>query len=310
MRIVFMGTPQLAVPALRHLVLNGYTPAAVYTRPDKPAGRGRGLAVPPVKQLAQALGLPVVQPASIKDPAALEELAGYKPDVIVIAAYGQILPDFVLELPRYGCINIHFSLLPRHRGAAPVAAAILAGDQFSGVSIMLVTRKLDSGPVLARAAVPIMNNDTTGSLSAKLSPVAARLLLDILPNWLAGKIEPQPQNEALASYTGAIAKQAGAIDWQQPALAIWRQVRAYQPWPSSYTSWRGQVLKVIQAEPLPVAEDGEAGRVTALADGDLGVVTGDGILKLVTIQLEGRRAVSAAEFVCGQRGFIGSLLPG
>jgi len=175
LRIVFMGTPEFAAPTLSHLVLNDYQVVAVYTRPDRPAGRGRGLASSPVKRLATALALPVVQPVSLKKADDVAELAGLKPDVIIVAAFGQILPESVLELPKYGCINVHPSLLPRHRGAAPVAASILAGDSFTGVSIMLMDEGLDTGPVLAQTQIPVMDNDTTGSLTLKLSLIAAHL---------------------------------------------------------------------------------------------------------------------------------------
>ncbi len=193
MRIVFMGTPDFAVPSLGHLILNGHEIAAVYTQPDKPAGRGRSVTVSPVKKAALAHNLTVVQPVSLKQPDAIAQLAEFKPDMIVITAYGQILPQAVLDIPCDGCINVHFSLLPRHRGASPVASAILAGDRFSGVTIMLVTLRLDSGPVLSRAAVAISPQDTTGSLIAKLSQVAARFLREVLVRWGRGEITAQPQ---------------------------------------------------------------------------------------------------------------------
>ena len=303
-----MGTPGFAIPALRHLVLDGYPVVAVYTQPDRLAGRGRDLSGSPVKALAQAMSLPVVQPASLKKAEAIAELAGFKPDVIVVAAYGHILPQAVLQLPGHGCINIHPSLLPRHRGASPVAAAILAGDGFTGVSLMLMDKGLDTGPVLTRVQIPVLDRDSTGSLTLKLSLVAARILQDVLPSWLKGDIKPRPQDEAGASYSGTIAKEDGEIDWHLPAAAIWRRVRAFHPWPGGYTRWRGSLLKIIEAVPLPRAET-NAGRVVALAGGVFGIGTGDGVLGVLAVQPEGKRVMAAAEFLRGQRQFIGAVLP-
>ncbi len=308
MRIVFMGTPQFAVPALRRLVENGYQVAAVYTRPDKKAGRGRLPAVSPVKQAAEKLGLQLRQPESLKEAAVLAELASFKADAIVVAAYGQLLPPSVLQLPRFGCLNIHPSLLPRHRGASPVAAAILAGDRFTGVSIMLLDEGLDTGPIVAKTRIAVMDNDSGGSLNLKLSLVAASLLTDVLPDWVKGRLEARPQAEAGITYSSAIKKQDGCIDWQRPALEIWRRVRAFQPWPGCYSHWRGKILKIIEAAPLAGAGEA-AGRVISLPDGSLAVATGDGLLRLLLLQLEGKRAMEAGEFLRGQRDFIGTRLP-
>ncbi len=315
MRIVFMGTPEFAVPSLEHLILNQYEVVAVYTQPDKPSGRGRSPVSSPVKRAALAWNLPVVQPTSLKRAEAVEQLASFHPDVIVVAAFGQILPPSVLDIPGYGCINIHPSLLPRFRGASPVAAAILSGDEFTGVSIMLMEAGLDTGPILARAQIPISARDTTGSLTAKLSRIAARLLQEVLVGWPRGELTPRPQNEAEATYSGIITKEEGEIDWRLPATDIWRRVRAFQPWPGCYTGWQGRQLKIIEAVPLPAERDGDMGQVVALtptadrADAVFGVHTGDGILGVLKVQLEGKRAMSAAEFLRGQREFVGAILP-
>jgi methionyl-tRNA formyltransferase len=314
-RVIFMGTPEFAVPCLEYLILNQYQVVAVYTRPDKPAGRGRSPVSSPVKRLAQSLKLEVVQPASLKSEEVVAQLTGFRPDVIVVAAYGQILPQPVLDIPRYGCINVHPSLLPRFRGASPVSASILAGYEFTGVSIMLMDKGLDSGPVLARAQIPISAQDTTGSLTAKLSQIGARLLLDVLPRWLKGELTPQPQNEAEATCSSPIAKEEGEIDWCLPAIEIWRRVRAFQPWPGCYTKWQGRRLEIVEAVPLPREGSFEVGQVVALtptierSEAAFGVCTGDGILGVLTVQLEGKRAMSAAEFLRGQREFIGAILP-
>ncbi len=311
MRAVFMGTPEFAVPALEYLASNEYQLVAVYTQPDKAAGRGRSLVASPVKRAAIRWQLPVAQPVSFKEAGVVAQLAGFQPEVIVVAAFGQILPQSVLDIPRYGCVNVHPSLLPRFRGASPIAAAILAGSEFTGVSIMLMDRGMDTGPVLARAQVPVSAQDTTGSLTAKLSLIAARLLLDVLPRWLRGEIAPQPQDGNEATYSSVLSKKSGEIDWHLSAVDIGRRVRAFQPWPECYTVWQGRQLKIIEAAPLPGEKTLEAGQVVALDRGGaaFGVNTGDGVLGVLRVQLEGKRAMSSAEFLRGQRQFIGAVLP-
>ena len=310
MKVVFMGSPEFAVPPLEQLVRNGYQVVGVYTKPDKPAGRGRGLVAPPVKVAAESLGLEVRQPPSLKEAGVVEQLKRLNPDVIVVAAFGQILPRAVLAIPRRGAVNVHPSLLPRFRGASPVAAAILAGDEFSGVSIMLMDEELDSGPLLARAQIPISASDTTGSLTAKLSLVGARLLLEALCHYLKGELTPQPQNEAGVSYSGVITKNEGEIDWHLPAVDIGRRVRAFYPWPGCYTRWRGKKLDIIETLPLNESGNFKAGEVVPLTSkAGFGIGTGDGVLAVARVQLEGKRALSAAEFLRGQRDFIGAILP-
>ena len=312
MRVVFMGSPEFAVTSLERLVINGYDVVAVYTQPDRPAGRGRALVAPPVKEAAVKRGLPMLQPDSLRSVGAVAQLAAFKPDVIVVCAFGQILPQSVLDVPPYQCVNVHFSLLPRHRGASPVAAAILAGDEFTGVSIQLVRKKLDTGPVLARAAIPVSSQDNTGSLTDKLSLVGAYLLLEALSGWRRGEITPSPQNEDEATYFSQITKEDGEIDWRLPAVEIWRRVRAFYPWPGCYTTWRGRQLKILEAAALRGGEAAETGRVTALPghEAGLGIGTGEGMLSVLKVQLEGKRAMTAAEFLRGQRDFIGAVLPG
>jgi len=310
LRLIFMGSPEFAVPPLEHLILNHYQVAAVYTQPDKPAGRGRSLVSTPVTRTAIAHKLPVIQPASLKDAEAIAQLAGFHPDIIVVAAFGQILPRSVLDLPSHGCINLHPSLLPRFRGASPVASAILAGDDFTGVSVMLMDKGLDTGPILARAQIPISALDTTGSLTDKLSLIAAQLLLEVLPHWLRGELTPQPQNEAEATYSAPISKEEGEINWHLPAVDIWRRVRAYHPWPGCYTIWHGRQLRIIEAVSLPGEGTLEIGQVIAMGGekAAFGVGTGSGILGVIRVQMEGKRAMSAADFLRGQRQFIGAIL--
>ena len=296
---------------LERLFSGGYEVAAVYTQPDRKAGRGRSLAVSPVKKKAEDLGLPVLQPASFRKKETVEELGTIQPDLAVVAAYGKILPQEVLDIPKYGCVNIHPSLLPKHRGVSPVAAAILAGDEFTGVSIMLLDAGTDTGPVLARAKVPVYPCDTTGSLTAKLSLLGAEMLLELLPRYVNGEITPRPQNDEEATYCGMINREEGEIDWTLPAVDIWRRVRAYQPWPGCYTRWQGRQLKIIEAVPLPGAAESRPGRVTAVEkrQAGFGVSTGDGILGVLKVQLEGKKAMTAAEFLRGQQKLVGAELP-
>ena len=309
MRTVFMGSPRFALPSLERLVQEGYEVVAVYTQPDRPAGRSKAPLAPPVKELALSLGIPVVQPESLRSPETIARLAELGPELIVICAYGQILPAAVVEMPPRRCVNVHFSLLPRHRGAAPVAAAILAGDEFTGVSIMLVEKKLDAGPLLATAAIPVFDRDNTGTLTEKLSLVGADLLIDALSGWTRGEIMPRPQEESTATFYREVKKDAGRIDWRRSAVEIWRLVRAFNPWPGGYTTWRGRQLKILEAVVLQgKAEIGEVIALNGEAAG-FGIGTGQGILGVIGLQLEGKKAMTAAEFMRGQREFVGSALP-
>ena len=306
-----MGTPDFAVPAL-HILLNGdYDVAAVYTQPDREAGRGRKLAVSPVKDLALTHSIQVIQPESLKDDTAADYMAGLAPDVIVVAAYGRLIPQRILSLPKYGCVNIHPSLLPRYRGPSPVATAILEGDAVTGVSIMLLDAGMDSGPLLRQQETTISDTDTTGSLTLKLAERGAKLLGETLPGWIAGKITPEPQDESRVTITRIMTKLDGEIDWKLSALQIWRQVRAFHPWPGTYTRWQGKQLKVNEVIPLPQEKPGQPGRVIALSGASgapVGVECGEGILGLRKLQLEGKKEITAEEFLRGQRNFTGSIL--
>lgn len=309
-RVVFMGTPEFAVPSLAALLQEGYEVAGVLTREDQPAGRGRRVGESPVKQLAKAHELTIQQPHTLRTAAAQAELAALAADVMVVAAYGLILPQEVLDLPRFGCVNVHGSALPRWRGAAPIAAAILAGDVETGVSIMLMDAGVDTGPVLSAAYLPIGPRDTTDNLAGKLAEIGADLLLHTLRRWLRGELKPQPQPEEGATYAPRISKEEGQIRWSEPAVLIERRVRAYQPWPSAYTSWNGQQLKVLQARAEPPATIGVLGPGTVIggAQGIAGVVTGQGVLWLEEVQLAGKRPMPIEAFLRGARGFLGSKL--
>jgi methionyl-tRNA formyltransferase len=312
-RILFMGTPEFAVPSLRMLHTAGphagWRVVAVATQPDRPAGRGKQLMASPVKQFAAAHDIPVLQPASLrKAPDAVEALAALAPDLVVVAAYGLILPRRVLEIPTFGCINVHASLLPAYRGASPISAALLDGRHETGVSIMLMDEGMDTGPVLRQAYMAIDRRDTTASLSARLAEQGAGLLVDSLPAWLAGELAPIPQSELPGepSICRLIAKEAGQIDWQLPAVRIERMTRAYSPWPAAYTTWRGETFKVIEAEVM--AGRATPGQVTNTPSGPA-VGTGDGLLLLKMVQPAGKRPMEARAFLNGAPDFAGSTLP-
>lgn len=306
--IVFMGSPDFAVPSLAALGTAGYRVTAVYTQPDRPSGRGRKLAPSPVKVWAAENGLRVFQPRSLRSPEAIAQLRDLRPVVIVLVAYGKLLPEAVLAIPPKGVLNVHPSLLPRYRGPSPVPAAIMAGDKETGVSIMLLDAGMDTGPVLAREVLPIEAEDTAGTLGERAALAGSRLLLKTLEGWLCGDMTPQPQEEALATYSRKLEKQDGEIRWAAPAEEIARQVRALNPWPGAYTKWRGMVLKVQSA--VPTIEDaGEPGTVVVLPGGRVGVATGPGTLVLDRVQLEGRQQMTARDLVAGRRELIGSRLP-
>ena len=311
-RIVFMGTPEFAVPVLESLIQGSHDVAAVYTQPDRPAGRGQRPSAPPVKRLAVQRGIPVIQTTTLKAGEAARELASLKPELLVVAAFGCILPREILSLPRFGCLNIHPSLLPRHRGPSPVANALLWGDSFTGVTIMLMNERVDSGGVLAQRRVDISASDTTGSLTIELSQLGAELLVETLPKWLAGEVRPQTQDEAGATYSRLITSKDGELDWRLTADELSRRIRAFSPWPGCYAWWKGKRLKIHSAAPLPGKAKGQVGKVVALPEScfaRVGVVTGWGTLGLCQVQVEGKREMSAEEFARGQRDFIGSTLP-
>ena len=305
-----MGTPAYAVPVLASLLDAGYEIVSVYTRPDTRAGRGKQLAPPPVKTFSQDRGLAVFQPPSLRrDENTYGELASISPDLIVVAAYGLFLPTEILNLPRLGCLNVHPSLLPRYRGASPVASAVVNGDDITGVTILQVDEGMDSGPIVAQRDTQIEENETAGELTTRLFEMGADLLLEVLPRWQRREIQSQPQDDSQATITRRLSKNDGGIDWDQPAGYIARQVRAYDPWPGSFTFWNGKLLKIVEADSSgPTAPPSVSpGQVVALGK-DIGVVAGNGTVVLKLVQLEGRRAVTMREFAQGHRDFLGSIL--
>ncbi len=308
-----MGTPDFAAVILQRLLQRPdlVTVAAVVTQPDRPAGRGRRLEQPPVKMVAARAGVEVVPPVSVRRPRFAAWLRRVAPDLLLVAAYGKILPPAVLAIPPRGALNIHASLLPRHRGASPVSAALLAGDTVTGVSLMLMNEAMDAGAVLATATEPIAPDDTTETLTERLSALGATLLIETLPQWLAGAVTAQPQDDSRATYCRPLRRDDGRLEWDAPAAYLARQVRAMIPWPGTYTNWAGQQLKVWAATVLP-ADDGSAtppvpGTVVE-QDRQPAVVCGEGLLALDQVQLAGRRRMAAADFLRGQRAFVGTRL--
>lgn len=319
MKIVFMGTPAFAVPCLEMLVQEGYEVAAVVTQPDKPQGRKKILTPSPVKQAAEALGLPVLQPKRMRAPEAVAELAAYAPDLIVTAAYGQILPKAVLDLPPRGCVNVHGSLLPKYRGGAPIQRSVIEGESVTGVTLMYMAEGLDTGDMISRVEVPILDEDTSGTLFGKLSLAGRDLLRQEMPRLLAGPVEAEPQNDAEATYAPNLSRDDERIDWTAGSKAIYNRIRGLVPFSGAFTLWNGEVFKVWGAAnpdaeassgALPVTEgSGEAepvpGTVLAAGTGGIEVKTGDGSLTLLTVQPAGKKAMAAADFARG-----GAMKPG
>jgi len=306
MRIVFMGTPGFAVPVLERLLGARYEVVGVYTQPDKPAGRGKKTQPPPVKAFAEAQGLSVLQPGSLKGAVAQAEFAGLKPDAAIVAAYGKILPQAVLDAPRLGCLNIHPSLLPKQRGASPVAAAILSGEETTGVTVMLLDEGLDTGPLLAQRQTPIESDEGTPALTRRLFDMGADLLIEALTDLDAGRLEPHPQDESAATLSKRLSRQDGRVDWDASADHIARMVRAYHPWPGTFSNWNGKTVKILGAS--AAVGDAHAPGTVTVTDGGIAVATGEGALAVTRLQLEGRKAVSAPEFMAGHADFTGAVL--
>ena len=299
-KIVFMGSPDFSIPALRALA-EVYPIVGVVTQPDRPAGRGRVLTPPPVKRLALELGLPLIQPERLRQPEAMAQLQAWAPDVIVVAAFGQILRPAVLELPRFGCVNVHASLLPRWRGAAPIQAALLHGDAQTGITIMRMDAGVDTGPTLSQRALPIQPDDNAGSLSERLAALGGELLLETLPAYLSSELAPQPQEDAGATYAPMLNKADGQLDFSQPAEALARRVRAFNPWPGAFTIWQGQMLKIQRAHAVPAscAVPGQ----TAIHQGQPAFCTSDGLLALDELQPAGKKPQPGKAFLQGARGW-------
>ena len=304
--IVFMGTPDFAAPTLDALIAH-HRVLAVATQPDRPAGRNKRLRQSPVKRLAAASDIPIFQPKRLRQPESIARLAEWKADLFVVAAFGQILPPTALDLPTYGAVNVHASLLPRWRGAAPIQAAIRAGDAETGITIMLMDAGLDTGPMLAKRAIPVAADETGQSLHDKLARIGAELLIETLPKYLSGMIQPQAQDESQASYAPRINKEEGEIDWSQSAMAIERLVRAFNPWPGAFTDWQGRQLKIHAGRHGPGLA--RPGQVT-VQGGRIAIGAGAGLIYPTELQLAGRKRMSIDDFANGYSDFVGAALGG
>ncbi|MEB3101239.1 methionyl-tRNA formyltransferase [Ferviditalea candida] len=313
MNIVFMGTPDFAVSPLRALLEAGYSIKGVVTQPDRPKGRKQILTPPPVKAEAEKHGLRILQPQKLRDPESVAELASLQPDLIVTAAYGQLLPKAVLDMPKYGCINIHASLLPRYRGGAPIHYAVMNGEAVTGVTIMYMAEGLDTGDMISRVEVPILDSDTTGTMHDKLSEAGAQLLIQTLPGMLDGSIRAIPQNHEQATYARNITRADEKIDWSRSSLEIYNQVRGLCPWPGAYTIWNGEVMKVWACRnpklderesdvQIPAASRGlqtAPGTVLEMNEKGIRVATGSGSVRLTEIQPAGKKKMTVGEFARG-----------
>jgi methionyl-tRNA formyltransferase len=296
-RVVFMGSPEFALPTLRVLAQN-YEVVGVITQPDRASGRGREIKMPPVKTLALELGIPVMQPEKLRAPEAMEQLREWNPDLIIVAAFGQILKKDVLELPRFGCVNVHASLLPRWRGAAPINAAILHGDEETGVTIMQMDVGLDTGPMLAKRSIRLTPSDTAGSVTEKLSHLGAGLLIETLPHYLSGNIIPQPQPDEGATYAPMLKKEEGKLDFTRDVIELERRVRAFNPWPGAFMEFDGTLLKIHKSH----VEDSNATEGQRLIYRDQPAVGArGGLLILDEVQPAGKKPMSGKSFLAGAR---------
>lgn len=295
-RIVFAGTPEFSVPPLRALLESPYELVGVYSQPDRPAGRGRKLKPGPVKQAALDAGLAVYQPANFKNPDAIRQLQSLNPDLMVVVAYGLLLPMSVLGVPHTGCVNIHASVLPRWRGAAPIQRAVLAGDSVSGITIMQMEKGLDTGPIYLIEETRLAPDETGGSLHDRLSELGAAALMKALPGILDGSLVPKAQEDAQASYARKLDKAEAWIDWSRSAAEIERQVRAFNPWPIAQTRWKDANLRIWHAFAVD-RSGGAPGTVQSATRDGIDVATGDGLLRITELQLPGKRALGAADFL-------------
>ena len=301
MRVVFMGTPDFAVGTLEALLQSRHQVVAVVTQPDKPKGRGKAMQFTPVKEVAVSAEIPVLQPKRVREPEVVEEIRQFHPDVIVVVAFGQLIPKAILDMPQYGCVNVHASLLPKYRGAAPIQWAVIDGEEKSGVTTMQMDEGLDTGDMLLTEEVVLDSQETGGSLFDKLSEVGAGLLLKTLDELEAGNIHPQKQpSESTTAYAAMLTKKMGEIDWTKSAVQIERLVRGLNPWPSAYTHLGQKTLKIWRAVVYPLSEQKkEPGTVILMDKKHFGVQTGDGMLEILELQLEGKKRMDADAFLRG-----------
>ena len=298
MRILFMGTPEFAVGTLEALIQSRHEVVAVVTQPDRPKGRGNAVKFPPVKEAALAHGIPVLQPLKVREPEVVEQLRAFAPDLIAVAAFGQLLPKVILEMPRYGCVNVHASLLPKYRGAAPIQWAVINGEAESGVTTMMMSRGLDKGDMLKKSVVRLDPKETGDSLHDKLAALGGPLLLETIDELEQGTIVRVPQDDAQSSYAPMLTKELGRIDWSKPADELERLVRGLNSWPSAYTRFHGKTLKIWDADVVS-ASGGEPGKVLQADKNGLVIQAGEGALRIVSLQLEGKKRMEADAFLRG-----------
>lgn len=308
MKVVFMGTPDFAVEALKAIIRAGHEVMCVVTQPDKPKGRGKEMQFTPVKQCALEHQIPVLQPVKVREAESVEALRALGADIFVVAAFGQILPKELLTMPKYGCVNIHASLLPKYRGAAPIQWAVINGEKESGVTIQQMGEGVDTGDILLKRAVALDNKETGESLYDKLSRLGAELIVEVLPEIEAGKVIPEKQEEALSTHVGKITKAMGLIDWNKSAEELERLVRGLNSWPSAFTFFRGKILKIWETEVLGEKESGEAGSIAAVTKTSVIVNTGAGKLALTSVQLEGKKRMEVKDFLLGYKVEAGEKL--
>jgi methionyl-tRNA formyltransferase len=299
--IVFMGTPKIAADTLERLCTGPDPVVGVVTQPDRPSGRGQKTSASPVREMAEARGIPVIAPAKIKTPEFLDVLRGWQPMIIVVVAFGRILPKTILELAPQGCLNVHYSLLPKYRGAAPAAWTIINGATEGGVTTMKLVEKMDAGAVYLQQATPLAPNETTGSLQAKLAPIGVRLLLETLQGLKDGSLAPTEQDESKATFAPILKKEDGLIDWRRSAAEIERRVRGLDPWPGSFTFVGGKLLKVHRAKIIARESRGQPGDVCRADGGGLWVATAAGVISLEEVQLENKNRLPGTEFIKGAR---------
>ena len=308
MKVLFMGTPDFAVDALEALIQSEHEVVGVVTQPDKPKGRGKEMQFPPVKECAVKYNIPVYQPVKVKTPEGVEMLRSFGADIFVVAAFGQILSKEILDMPKYGCINIHASLLPKYRGAAPIQWAVIDGEKQSGVTIQQMNEGIDTGDILLKAVVDLDPKETGESLYEKLSKAGAELVLQVLPMIEAGTVKPEKQDDSLSTHAGKLTKALGCIDWNKSAVEIERLIRGLNSWPSAYTSFHGKTLKIWEADVVEKSAAGEPGSVAEVTKTDIIINTGDGQLCLQSIQLEGKKRMAVKDFLLGYKVETGETL--